>query len=66
MDLYNKNDFDYEVNKGTVYSIEDYKRMLKQEINLLKQNDSNWNRDGLKTGIQKLMFDYYEFINKII
>lgn len=35
MDLHNKNDFDYEENKGTVYSIDDYKRMLKQEINLL-------------------------------
>ena len=43
LDLHNKNDFDYEENKGTVFSIEDYKQMLKQEIKLLKKNDFIWN-----------------------
>lgn len=37
LDLHSKNDFDYEENKGTVFSIDDYKQMLKQEIKLLRK-----------------------------
>ena len=49
LDLFTKNDFDYEENKGTVYTIDDYKQMLKQEIKLFKKEWLKFCKKGLSS-----------------